>query len=94
VVVGHVESGVDTVFPDKAMTYRACGPIGPHNLALRVERAALRENRSGRVERGEGARAPEVDMCSFTVGVGSSELVVRAYPVDRVRLAPGASMYV
>ena len=37
-------------------------PVTSHDLVLRVEEAALRFDRAGRVERGEAVLAPEIGM--------------------------------
>ena len=57
-------------------------PVTSHDFALRVEEAALRFARAGRIERGEDAIAPEKGVEPGGIHVGSSEPTVRADPVD------------
>src|SRR4029077_11982720 len=79
VVVGHIESGEDALSPDEAMTSLLVSPVGPDNLALRVEEAALRSDRSRRVKRGKDAFAPEIGVGGYGLNiVDSSELAGRA----------------
>ena len=52
-VTRHVECGEGAVAPDEAMTSLVWIPVGSHDLALRVDEAALRSDRTERVERGE-----------------------------------------
>jgi hypothetical protein len=89
VVTRHVECGESAVAPDEAMTCLVCipgldnAPVGSHNLAFRIDEAALRSGRIGRVERGEkavviekGVRRPPSDI------EGPRELARRVDSVD------------
>ena len=53
--VGRVNCGEDAIAPDEGVTSAVVVPVTSHDLALRVEEAALRFARVGRVERGEDA---------------------------------------
>jgi hypothetical protein len=66
------------------MAFLVLVPVGPHDLAFRVDEAALRSDRTGRVERGEGAVVVEkgVRHCRV-IKPSSRELAKRVDSVDQ-----------
>ena len=86
------------------MTFAAGVPVTSHDLALRVEEAALRFDRAGRVERGEDALLPDIGVNRSAVAVGSSDRPGALIPLTVVTIvtsglttvatAPGKSIVV
>ena len=84
VPVGRVNCGENALAPDEGVTYAVAIPVTSHDLALRVEEAALRFGfaRPARLERGEDALLPDEAVNRSAVAVGSSEPAGRVDPVD------------
>ena len=96
VIIGHIECGGEpAVAPDEAVTFLVCIPVGPHDLALRVDEAALRSDRTGRDERYEiavliekGVRRPP------SVKVSSASWPDELIPLMAVNPAAAGSLIV
>jgi hypothetical protein len=82
VVTRHVEYGEGAVAPDEAMTCCVCIPVGSHDLALRVDEAAYRSDRTERVDRGEIAIVLEKGVIPVAIKVRSRELARRVDSVE------------